>query len=96
MIASCAIPASPQIACHVSACIDVKRMSATRTVEPGDPVHRVTRGELHLALEIGAGCRPFAKSLVNTTIERRSTVDVQRSFAKYAATSERPDLGRHG
>lgn len=71
-------------------------MSAARTVEPGDPVHRMTRGESHLALEIGAGCRPFAKSLVNATIERRSTVDVQRSSAKYAATSKHPDLGSRG
>ncbi|VWC50778.1 hypothetical protein [Burkholderia lata] len=68
-------------------------MSATGTVEPGYSVHRMTRGEVHLAPEIGAGCRPFAKSLVNTAIERRATVDVQRSFAKHAPTSERPDLG---
>ncbi|ABB06397.1 hypothetical protein Bcep18194_C7353 [Burkholderia lata] len=93
MNALCAIPASPRIACHVSACIEVKRMSAIEMVEPGYSVHRMTRGEVHLVLATGAGCRPFEKSLVNTALERCATVDVQRPFAQYAPTSGRPDLG---
>ncbi|EDT40150.1 hypothetical protein [Burkholderia ambifaria] len=68
-------------------------MNATRTVVPVRSVRRMTRGEVHLALDIGAGCRPFAKSLVDTAIKRRSTLEVQRPFAKYAPTFERPDLG---
>ncbi|MCA8294590.1 hypothetical protein LGN19_12370 [Burkholderia sp. AU30198] len=52
-------------------------MSATRTVAAGDSVHPVMRGEVHLALVIGIGYRPFATSLVNTAIERRSTVEVE-------------------